>query len=105
MNKLLPSRNHLCGISFPEHDRDELEDRLPDKRAWPVADAVAFQIDFASFLSTLSYRDRTLLRFLARGNTVAQAAAKFNLSPGLVKSLRDRWWRQWHAMQGEDIPA
>jgi hypothetical protein len=79
------------------------EEGLRDNTRTPVPDQVAFRLDFPAFLRTLSGRDRRLARFLARGRSGTEAAALFQLSPGRVTQLRQRWQRAWRVFKGETL--
>jgi hypothetical protein len=80
---------------------DLFEERLHDNRQTPVPDQVAFRVDFAAFLKTLSLRDRELARFLSFGHSAKKAASKFKLSPGRVTQLRRQWQKEWLLSQGD----
>jgi hypothetical protein len=87
------------------NSRDELDgyaDRLRDNTQTPVPDQAAFRIDWPRFFKTLSSRDRRLAGFLSLVNSALAAARKFGLSPGRVTQLRQKWCRDWRALEDED---
>jgi hypothetical protein len=82
---------------------DEFEEQLRDNTRSAVPDQVAFRIGFPEFLAGLGRRDRTLARFLARGNSAQIAADRFGLSEGRVSQLRWAWRNAWCQFQGEGV--
>jgi hypothetical protein len=84
-----------------QQEMDALEERLHDRRQTSIPDLVAFKLDFACFLRTLTRRDRRLAAFLGQGYSGKEAARRFRLSPGRVSQLRKRWRREWLIFQGE----
>jgi hypothetical protein len=83
--------------------QDAFEEHLTDNATTPVPEQVAFRLDWPSFFSTLTQRDRRLAEFLALGNIGKHAAAKFNLSPGRVTQLRQRWCQEWRCFEEDDV--
>lgn len=61
------------------------------------ADRVAFRIDFADFLRSLSLRELAILVALASGERTLDVAKRFGLTPGRISQyrvlFRDRWER------------
>lgn len=80
------------------------EECLRDNTQTPVADQVAFRLDFADFLKTLTERDRRMALALAEGHAAAHVADRFGLTPGRVTQLRQQWRCTWHLFQGEPEP-
>jgi hypothetical protein len=85
--------------------RQELDDLweewLLDNDQTPIPEQVAFRLDWPTFFSSLSERDRQLAEFLALGHSAKNAAQRFKLSPGRVTQLRQQWCREWRAFCGE----
>ena len=75
---------------------------LADNRT-PLADAVAFRLDFRAWLVALKRRERRLVEFLAVGNTPTEAAQRFRVSRGRVSQLRRQLQVGWQMFQGEAI--
>jgi hypothetical protein len=99
----LPSstRSSFEALSIPGGQKlqDALEQRLCDNTVTPVLDQVVFRIDWPTFLSTLTERERRLADFLALGHSGKAAAARFGVSPARVTQLRKRWRRDWLCFQ------
>jgi hypothetical protein len=77
------------------------EERLRDDTRTPVADQVAFRIDWPAFLQSLTERDRQMAHALAEDEPAKEVAQRFRVSPGRVTQLRRRWHRDWRDFQGE----
>jgi hypothetical protein len=73
---------------------------LTDNRQTPVPDQVAFRLDFPAWLGVLKRRDQKLVKFLAVGNTPAEAAQQFRVSQARVSQLRAELRVGWQAFQG-----
>jgi FixJ family two-component response regulator len=59
------------------------------------------RLDFDSWLSTLSNRDRRLAEKLAFGETTGAVARKFRISAARVSQLRGELCASWHRFVGE----
>ena len=106
----LPEGKRRCGavLGGPGDGQSHLDaykERLRDNTVTPPPEAAAFRIDFPSFVGDLSDRDRRLALFLSLGYTAKQAAAEFRLSQARVTQLRQRWYREWHAGQGDELAS
>jgi hypothetical protein len=99
------SPESLYGLVHGQQDLDAYEERLQDNHVTPPPDAAAFRIDFPQFLAGLSDRDRQLAMFLSLGHRASQAATKFQLTPGRVTQLRQRWCQAWYSGHGEQAPS
>jgi hypothetical protein len=73
---------------------------VEDRTAGP-AQIAETRIDFASWLSTLSNRDRQLAEKLAFGETTGCVARTFRISAGRVSQLRRDLCKSWRAFVGE----
>jgi hypothetical protein len=93
----------IYGRARGQQEMDGFEERLHDRRQTSIPDLVAFKIDFACFLRTLTRRDRRLASHLAQGYSGKEAARRFRLSPGRVSQLRKQWHREWLIFQGEAL--
>ena len=71
---------------------DGTDDLLMDsfhRRTVPIADKIAFRIDFKNFLTGLSERDRSILIMRMEGYQLKELSSLFNSSPsGISKRLR-----------------
>jgi hypothetical protein len=85
-----------------QRDFDAFDERLQDNTVTPPPIAAAFRIDFPEFLDQLTERDRAMATFLAQEHPAKMAAERFELTPGRVTQLRQRWRREWQAFQGEE---
>jgi hypothetical protein len=83
---------------------DVFAEQLRDNARTPVPDQVAFRLDFRAFLSGLTRRDCTLVRFLSLGHSAQATAGRFKLTSGRVSQIRKQWRRAWLAFQGEAGP-
>jgi hypothetical protein len=101
--KSLPSRMSSRPAIYGngQSDLDDVEEWLTDNTVTPPPDAAAFRIDFPEFLGKLTKRDRAMAIFLAQAQPAKVAAERFKVSPSCVTQLRQRWRREWQALQGE----
>ena len=65
------------------------------KERWPVADAVAFRIDWSEFVSRCSSQDARAVGLLALGHRRSKAAATLGVSPAWVTQHLDRVREDW----------
>jgi hypothetical protein len=70
-------------------------DAVTDNTVTGVHEQVAFRLDFADWLQSLSARDRQLIRFLALGNTTSEAARKFKISSARISQMRSELKAKW----------
>ena len=76
---------HLDGVAGTD---DLLMDSF-HRRAAPIADKIAFRIDFQNFLTSLSEKDRTILILRMEGYQLKELSSLYNSSPsGISKRLR-----------------
>jgi hypothetical protein len=83
----------------PRHG-DWREVLVEDRTAGP-AEIVMTRLDFASWLSTLSNRDRQLAEKLVLGETTGRVARTFRISAARVSQLRRELCANWHRFVGE----
>jgi hypothetical protein len=76
---------------------------VEDRRATP-AEIAALRLDVASWLNTLSPRNRRLANDLAQGETTSEVARTFCVSPGRVSQIRRQLFESWRQFCGE-VPA
>jgi hypothetical protein len=70
-----------------------------DHRVGP-ADAAAFRVDFAAWLTGLPGRKRQIAELLAEGHEPGLVARLVGVSPGRVTQLRHELEASWRAFQG-----
>jgi hypothetical protein len=74
---------------------DAFEERLRDNTITPVLDQVQFRIDFPAWLTTLTGRERRLVRAMARGERTLDLSRQFDLSPSRISQLRREFQEGW----------
>lgn len=90
---------HLLLERLDQCDRDEgwLEIVVEDRNATP-ADVVRVRLDFATWLKTLSRRDRSVALDLARGTRTSDVADRYGLSDGRISQLRKELHLSWELL-------
>jgi hypothetical protein len=81
--------------------RGEWREVLVEDRTACPAEIVMTWLDFASWLSTLSNRDRQLAEKLVLGETTGRVARTFRISAARVSQLRRELCANWHKFVGE----
>ena len=76
---------------------------VEDKRSGP-AEIAAMRIDFASWLLTLTRRERRVAQVLATGETTNATAQHFGVSASRISQLRRHLQEAWETFV-EDRPA
>jgi len=74
---------------------------VEDRRAGP-AEVAAARLDLAAWYRTLSKRNRQIASALSMGETTADVARRYALSPGRVSQLRVWLRRHWEQFQGDN---
>jgi hypothetical protein len=77
---------------------------LADNTRSNVADAAAFRVDFAAWLSRLGGRHQSMIAGLVQQERTLDLARQFRLSPGRVSQLRAEYHGDWQRFHGE-LPA
>ena len=77
-----------------------LVEALADNTRSPVDEQAAFRIDFPSWLSTLSDRDRRVAEGLMLGERTLDVARWHGLSPARISQLRREFLGRWGAFCG-----
>jgi hypothetical protein len=96
---------HLYASPHGQALLDAFEERLRDNTLTPVADQVAFRIDFPAWLQTLTGRERRLVRAMARNEHTKDLSQQFALSPGRISQKQREFRDGWRRFHGEDAPA
>ena len=81
--------------------RGEWRDVLVEDRTAGPAEIAMTRLDFASWLSTLSNRDRQLAEKLVLGETTGRVARTFRISAARVSQLRRELCANWQRFVGE----
>ena len=84
---------------------EEWAEAIVEDYRTPVADQVAFRIDFPIWLTLLSNRNRRIAEALAFGNSTSLVAKRFKLSPGRISQLRGELYRSWQNYHGDPAAA
>jgi len=97
-------RSHESRYSVPlgQQAQDALEERLRDNSITPPPDAVAFKIDFACWLQTLTDRDRGIIGDMILEERTMDLARKFGVSAGRISQLRRQYRQDWRHFCGEE---
>lgn len=83
---------------------DAFEEQLRDNSQTPVPEQVAFRIDFPAWLSSLTPRERQIIRAMALNERTSDLSRKFDLSPGRISQLRREFHTDWQRYCG-DLPV
>jgi hypothetical protein len=90
---------------FDEEENQWCEAVVQDTKTASVSDIVAFRVDFADWLASLSRRDRRIAESLAIGNRTGDVAKRFRLCAGRISQLRRELAESWRAFVGESPEA
>jgi len=108
MSPVCQDRHGISITSYAERQRSRCGWRRDGWRALVVAEGrdsiaetVAFRLDFAQFLRTLSRRDRRVISWLVRGDRPTKIAQRLGVCPARVTQLRHEYERRWATFQGE----
>lgn len=77
---------------------------LHDSTRTPPPETAAFRIDWPSFLTTRTERDRRIIADMARGETTTRLSQKYKISLGRVSQLRRDFHDDWKRHCGELPP-
>jgi hypothetical protein len=80
----------------------EWREAVVEDHRTPVADQVAFRIDFPGWLDSLTPRSRRVAQALALGNTTKDVARLCGVTAGRVSQARRELHASWQQYQGED---
>jgi hypothetical protein len=87
-----------CRLNPSHHD---WHSALSATRKSDIAALAAFRIDFSTWFSTFTRRDRRIITALASGERTSTVSDRFGLSEGRVSQLRRKYEREWLRFQGE----
>ncbi len=97
------ARKQIVMERLDHYDRNDdawIEAVVEDHRT-PVADQVAFRLDFPRWLTTFNRRDRRIAELLAAGHNTGDVARRFHLSPGRISQKRREYAVSWQRFHGE----
>lgn len=95
---LSPVAQHRHSFSCRSADWQQVA--IADRNA-SIPDVAAFRIDFATWLKTLTRRDRRIIAAFIRGERTQAVAERFGISAGRVSQLRRRYEREWGFFQAQ----
>lgn len=87
-----------------QRKQDAFEECLRDNTVTPVPEQVCFRLDFPAWLTTLTGRERRLVRELARSERTLDLSRTFDLSPARISQLRRELHDDWRRFLGDDVP-
>jgi hypothetical protein len=84
-----------------QRQQDAFEERLRDNSQTPVPEQVAFRIDFPDWLTTLTPRERRIVRAMADSEQTLEIGKQFELSPARISQLRRELHNDWSLFCGD----
>jgi hypothetical protein len=104
---LTPStrRDHESIYSDPhgQEHMDAFEERLKDNFQSPVADQVAFRIDYPTWLAQLAPRSREIIADMTLDYGTGELALKHKISAGRISQMRREFHQDWQLFHGEEV--
>jgi hypothetical protein len=97
------ARKQIVLERLDHYDRNEAAwiEAVVEDHHTPIADQVAFRLDFPRWLRTFNQRDRRIAEQLAAGHNTGDVARRFHLSPGRVSQKRREYALSWQRFHGE----
>lgn len=95
----------LKHLGAPRDHSGGWKEQLVENDRTPVADQVAFRLDFPAWLSGLSARDRRIVNALAMGERPSDVARRFGVSPGRISQLRSQLRQSWEEFTDDEMVA
>jgi hypothetical protein len=78
-----------------------LTEALTDNTQTPPDEAAAFRIDFPTWLTSWSDRDRRIIEDLAMGERTLDVSHKYGISPARISQKRREYHDDWQRFHGE----
>jgi hypothetical protein len=105
----LPCSTRTCqedryGVAGGQRRQDEFEERLRDNTRTPPDEQAMFRLDFAAWLSSLTTRERKIVRAMARNERTRDLSHQFDVSPGRISQLRRDFALSWRKFCAEAGP-
>ena len=91
-------RHGFCVGKLPDFstlDSNPLQEALIDNTRSPVPEQVMFRLDFPSWLTTRTERDRRIINDMAMGQRTLDLSRKYGISPGRVSQIRREFHDDW----------
>ena len=85
---------------FDRRENTWMEVLVEDRRSGP-AEIAASRMDFTAWVLSLPKRDRKIALTLAAGETTAEAAKQFGVSPSRISQVRRELQQSWDDFVGE----
>jgi hypothetical protein len=94
LSSLAQQRHNFSVEKLPELG-SPLAEALQDNSVTPPPDAAAFRIDFPSWLTTWSDRDRRIIQDMAMGERTLDLSRKYGVCPARISQKRDQYQEDW----------
>jgi hypothetical protein len=85
-----------------QRQQDAFEERLRDNTQTPVPEQVSFRIDFPDWLTTLTTRERQMVRAMADNERSMDLGKRFELSAARISQMRRELHNDWQRFLGDD---
>jgi hypothetical protein len=95
------SHDYLYATPHGQRLNDAFEERLKDNMVTPILDQVQFRIDFASWLASLTPRERRIIESMSIGERTTDLATMYKVTPGRISQLRREFADDWHRFCGD----
>ena len=79
------------------------EERLRDNTQTAIPEQVCFRIDFPAWLTTLTARERRLVREMAKNERTLDLSQRFDVSPARISQLRRELHNDWTRFCEDDL--
>jgi hypothetical protein len=93
-----------CSVVGGQRRQDEFEERLRDNTRTPPDEQAMFRLDFASWLKSLTARERKIVRAMARNERTRDLSQQFGVSPSRISQLRRDFALSWRDFCAEAGP-
>ena len=91
---------------FSTLSENPLAEALIDNTRSPVPEQVMFRLDFPSWLSTRTDRDRRIIGDMMNGQRTLDLSRRYGISPGRISQLRrefqEDWLRFWDELPSQN---
>jgi hypothetical protein len=85
----------ISSLNTANHDAEVCIDCVVDRRRTPVADQVAFRLDFPRWFAGQSNRNRQIINRLSQNYATSEVAREFQVTPARVSQLRRELADSW----------